>query len=93
MEGRFEWVTIDAVNSALMTYSAAPQSGPTLPATLTGVFTDQGVAGEDSVGKRVGMKTVIRIDNDQRHRIDLYFTRPGQTDTLAVRAVYTRTAG
>jgi hypothetical protein len=90
MEGRFEWVTIDGVNSALMTYSAALKSGPSAPISMTGVFTDQGVAGEESVGKRVGMRTVIHIDSNERHRVDLYFTRPGKKETLAVRAVYTR---
>jgi hypothetical protein len=93
MERRFEWVTIDAVNSALMTYAAAPQSPPSFPITMTGVFTDQGVTGEESVGKRVGMKTVIQVVDHERHRIDLYFTRPGKKETLAVRALYTRTAG
>jgi hypothetical protein len=92
MERRFEWVTIDAVNSALMTYAAAPSSALSLPIIMTGLFTDQGVAGEESVGKRVGMKTVIHIDSNDRHRIDLYFTRPGRKETLAVRAVYSRTA-
>jgi Protein of unknown function (DUF1579) len=90
MESRFEWLTIDAVNSAFMMYSAAPQSGPSVPITMTGVFTDQGVAGEESVGKQVGMKTVVDIDNSDRHRFDLYFTRPGKKETLAVRAIYTR---
>jgi hypothetical protein len=92
MERRFEWVTIDAVNSALMTYAAAPSSALSLPIIMTGLFTDQGVAGEESAGKRVGMKTVIHIDGNERHRIDLYFTRPGKKETLAVRAVYSRTA-
>jgi hypothetical protein len=48
--------------------------------------------GEESVGKRVGMKTVIHVVDHERHRIDLYFTCPGKKETLAVRALYTRTA-
>jgi hypothetical protein len=92
MERRFEWVTIDAVNSALMAYVARPGAGPSVPITMTGVFVDQGVAGEESVGKPVGMKTVIHIDDNDSHRVDLYFSRPGKKETLAVRALYTRAA-
>jgi hypothetical protein len=73
-----------------MVYSAPPGSGPLLPVTMAGVFTDQGVAGEETVGKRVGMRTTIHIDNHSRHRIDLYFTRPGKKETLAVSATYVR---
>jgi hypothetical protein len=57
---------------------------------MTGTFTDQGVAGEETVGKRVGMRTTIQIENNSRHRIDLYFTRPGKKETLAVSATYVR---
>jgi hypothetical protein len=90
MERRFEWITIDAVNSAMMTYAARPGSGPAVPFTMTGAFVDQGVAGEESVGKSVGMKTIVHIENNDRHRVDLYFTRPGKKETLAVRATYMR---
>lgn len=90
MERRFEWITIDAVNSAFMSYAARAGSGPSMPVTMIGSFVDQGVAGEESVGKRVGMKTIIQIETSERHRIDLYFTRPGGKETLAVRAHYVR---
>jgi hypothetical protein len=36
------------------------------------------------------MRSTIKIDNDDRHVIELYFTRPGQQEALATRAVYTR---
>jgi hypothetical protein len=35
---------------------------------------------------------VIRIESNDRHTIELYFTRPGDKERLATRAVYTRTA-
>ena len=57
---------------------------------MDGVFTDQGVAGEETVGKRVGIRTVIRIDSDDRHVFELYFKRPGDKEVLAVRSVYVR---
>ena len=90
MDDRYEWVTIDPVNTAMMTYEGAPGSGSQRPISMSGVFTDQGVAGEETVGKRVGMRTVIKIENNDHHVIELYFTRPGQQEALATRAVYTR---
>jgi hypothetical protein len=47
-------------------------------------------AGEAAVGKRVPMRTEIRIDDNDHHTIDLYFTPPGKSEVLATRAVYTR---
>jgi hypothetical protein len=58
---------------------------------LFGTFVDQGVAGEDFVGKTVPMRTLIRIEGPDRHVIELYFTPPGKGEALATRAVYTRT--
>ena len=48
-----------------------------MPIDLTGVFTDQGVVNEQTVGKSVGMRTVIRIESKDRHVFELYFTPPG----------------
>ena len=90
MDRRYEWVTIDSVNPTMMTYVGATGSGPKLPISMNGVFTDQGVAGEETVGKRVGIRTVIRIDNDDRHVFELYFKRPGDKEVLALRSVYVR---
>ncbi len=92
MDRHYEWVTIDAVNSEMMSYASATGSGPQTTINLTGVFTDQGVAGEAYAGKSIAMRTVIRIDSNDRHTIELYFTRPGDKERLATRAVYTRTA-
>jgi hypothetical protein len=36
------------------------------------------------------MRTVIQIENDDRNVFELYFTRPGQREALATRAIYTR---
>lgn|SRR5262249_10673645 len=90
MDRRYEWVTIDSVNTTMMTYVGASGSGQQSPISMDGVFTDQGVAGEETVGKRVGMRTVMRVDSDDRHVFELYFTRPGQREVLAVRSLYTR---
>jgi hypothetical protein len=93
MDRRYEWVTIDAVNSTMMRYEGKPGSGVTMPIDMVGVFTDQGVAGESAVGKSVPMRTVIRIENEDRHVLELYFTPPGKQEMLATRAVYTRIKG
>ncbi|RWE54173.1 MAG: DUF1579 domain-containing protein [Mesorhizobium sp.] len=90
MDRRYEWVTIDATNSTMMTYVGERGSGNQRPIDMKGEFTDQGVAGEAAVGKRVPMRTEIRIDDNDHHTIDLYFTPPGKSEVLATRAVYTR---
>ena len=90
MERRYEWVTIDNINTMMMAYASAPGSGPRQPISAVGAFIDQGVAGEETVGKRVKMRTVIRIDNDDRHVFELFFTRPGGKETLATRYTYSR---
>ena len=90
MDRRYEWVTIDNTNSTMMSYAGARGSGDHKPINMLGVFTDQGVAGEQSVGKQVHMRTVIRIESVDRHIIELYFTPPGKPEVLATRAVYTR---
>ena len=93
MDERYEWVTIDAVNSTMMRYEGKRGAGVTMPIDMVGVFTDQGVAGEAAVGKSVPMRTVIRIENEDRHVFELYFTPPGKKEVLATRAVYTRIKG
>lgn len=66
------------------TSTGAPS--PPRPRTLT----DQGVAGEAAVGKSVPMRTVIKIENNDRHVFELYFTPPGKGEVLATRQIYTR---
>jgi quinol monooxygenase YgiN len=90
MDRRYEWVTIDSLNTTMMIYLGKPGSGKKLPIELTGVFTDQGVVNEDTVGKPVGQRTVIRIESNDRHVYELYFTPPGGKEQLADRSVYTR---
>lgn len=90
MDERYEWVTIDAANASMMIYLGEPGSGQALPITMSGVFTDQGVIGEETVGEPIGQRTVIQIVNDDRHIVELYFTAPNGEEFLADRSVYTR---
>lgn len=92
MDQRYEWVTIDGFNTMLMTYLGGPGSGPHVPIDMFGVFTDQGWLGEANVGKPVAMRTVIRIESNDRHVFELYFTLPGGEEILVDRKVYTRMA-
>jgi len=92
MAARYEWVTIDEANAGMMRYASRSGSGPQTRIDLFGTFVDQGVAGEAFVGKTVPMRTAIRIEGQDRHVIELYFTPPGRKEALATRAVYTRTA-
>jgi len=91
MDRRYEWVTIDPLNTTMMIYYAKKDSGETMPIDMTGVFTDQGVVSDATVGKPIGQRTVIRIENNDRHVIELYFTPPGGKEQLADRSIYTRT--
>lgn len=91
MDQRYEWVTID-MNTMMMIYRGANGSGPSMPITMSGVFTDAGWLGEDNVGKEVAMRTVIRIESNDRHVFELYFTPPGKSEILVDRKVYTRIA-
>jgi hypothetical protein len=82
MDRRFEWVTQDNLNSGMMICRGAAGSGPNFPASLTGTFTDQGVLGEAVVGKEVGQRSEIVVQDRDHHRIDIYFTPPGGTEQL-----------
>jgi hypothetical protein len=90
MDKRDEWVTIDVLNTTIMYYLAKPGSGTNMPIEMTGVFTDQGVVNEQTAGKAVRQRTVIHIENNDRHTIELYFTPPGGKEQLADRSIYTR---
>jgi quinol monooxygenase YgiN len=90
MDRRYEWVTIDSLNTTMMIYLGKPGSGRRLPIDVTGGFTDQGVVNEQTVGKAIAMRTVIRIENNDRHVYELYFTPPQGKEQLADRSVYTR---
>jgi hypothetical protein len=90
MDKRFEWVTQDAMNANMMIYLGKSGAGPQFPASLTGQFTDQGVLGEKFAGKHIAQRSEIVIEDDDHHRIDIYFTPPGETERLFDRKEYTR---
>jgi hypothetical protein len=90
MDHCFEWVTADAVTPTLMIYRGERGSGSRFPASLQGSFTDLGVTGEQNVGKRVGMRTVIEIASNDRHTFSIYFTPPGRAEALADQMVFSR---
>jgi quinol monooxygenase YgiN len=89
IDRRYEWVTV-APRVPMMIYLGKPGSGEQLPIDVSGVFTDQGVVGEPTVGKPVLQRTLIRIEGNDRHVSELYFTPPGGKEQLALRLVYTR---
>ena len=90
MDQRYEWVTIDPINTTMMYYLGKLRSGVSMPIEVSGVFTDQGVVNEQTVGKSVRQRTVIRIESNDQHTFELYFTPPGGKEQLADRSVYTR---
>jgi Protein of unknown function (DUF1579) len=89
LDRRYEWVTI-APRVPMMIYLGKPGSGEQMPIEVTGVFTDQGVVSERTVGKPVVQRTVFRIESNDRHVSELYFTPSGEKEQLALRIVYTR---
>jgi hypothetical protein len=89
IDRRYEWVTV-APRVPMMIYRGKPGSGAQMPIEVTGVFTDQGLVSEQTVGKPVEQRTVIRIESADRHVFELYFTPPGRKEQLALRSVYTR---
>ena len=93
IDGRYEWVTQDALNANMMIYRGAAKAGPQFPASLSGTFTDQGILGERYAGKTIRQRTVIKIDGPDHHTIDLYFTPPGGTERLVDHKDYTRVPG
>jgi hypothetical protein len=74
----------------MMIYLGKPGSGEQMPIEVSGVFTDQGVVSEQTVGKPVGQRTLVRIENNDRHVFELYFKPPTGKEQLALRMVYTR---
>jgi len=90
MDRCYEWATADAFTPIMMIYRGKAGTGTTLPISMDGSFTDLGVTGEKNVGKPVQMRTVIRIESNDRHTFDIYFTPPGEKEFLADRMVFTR---
>jgi Protein of unknown function (DUF1579) len=89
IDRRYEWVTI-APPVPMMIYLGKPGSGEKMPIEVSSVFTDQGVVSEQTVGKPIVQRTVIRIEKNDRHISELYFTPPGRKENLALRLVYTQ---
>lgn len=90
MERRYQWVTADNFTPTLMSYQAAPGSGLRMPIDMAGTFTDLGVTGEQNVGRSIPMRTRVRIESEDRHVFEIYFTAPGKQEVLADRMVFTR---
>lgn len=90
MDQAYEWVTVDATNANMMIYASARMPVPAERIVLTGTFTDQGITGEANAGRRLPMRTEIRIESPDRHVIELYFTPPEGQETLATRQTYQR---
>ena len=90
IDSRYEWVTFDALNANMMLYRSDRLDQPAQSFVMTGTFTDQGLLGEDSVGKEIPMRTVVEIESHDRHTIQLFFTPPGRSGILIDKSVYSR---
>jgi hypothetical protein len=97
MDSRYEWVTVDGMNANMMIYRSDPVNNSQrfdaargVEISMSGNFTDQGLFSEQTAGVVIGQRTVIRIQSDDRHEMDLYFTVPGKDEVLIDHSVYTR---
>lgn len=90
VDSRYEWVTFDALNANLMLYRSDRLDEPSQRLVMTGTFTDQGLLGEDSVGKEIPMRTVVEIQGHDHHTIQLFFMPPGRSEILIDKSVYSR---
>jgi hypothetical protein len=91
IDHRYEWATFDGMNANNMIYRSEPVDEPLRTIAMAGTFTDQGLLGEEAVGKDILMRTVIVIEREDRHTIELFLTPPGRPEVLAERTVYERT--
>jgi len=89
MDKAYEWVTVDALNANMMIYHSRGKNS-SREISMVGEFTDQGVLGKRYAGKRVAMRTVIRIEGPESNVFELYMTPSNGREILAVRAKYTR---
>jgi Protein of unknown function (DUF1579) len=96
-DARYEFVTVDGMNANMMIYRSDPVKGTGhsdaarhFAISLSGTFTDQGLISEQTAGLVIAQRTVIRIQSDDRHEIDLYFTPPGRAEILIDHSIYTR---
>jgi len=88
MDRRYEWNTVDGINTNMMTYHGrATRTGPI---SMTGTYTDQGLLGEPAVRKPIPMRTVVEIVGPDRHVLKLYMTPPGAREMLASEQEYVR---
>ena len=96
-DARYEFVTVDGMNANMMIYRSDPVIAPQrsdaarqFAISMSGTFTDQGLISEQTAGRVIAQRTVIRIQSDDRHEIDLYFTPPGGSEMLIDHSIYTR---
>ena len=90
-DDRFELNTVDNFNPMMMTYKGEKGSGTAnKEISIAGEYTDQGMLGEQFKGKTIGQRTVFKIESNDRHIIELYFTLPDEKEKLVDTMVYTR---
>ncbi|MEU8900005.1 DUF1579 family protein [Nocardia sp. NPDC048505] len=87
-DDRYEWSTVDSVTPMMMVYRGAKASGAASEITMTGEFTDPGIAGHP--GATIPMRTVIKLESVDRTVMEISFTPPGEAERLIDRVVLTR---
>lgn len=87
----YEWNTTDGFNPMMMTYKGEKGSGKANQEIIVvGKYTDQGILGKEYIGKSIAQRTVFKIESNDRHVAELYFTPPGEKERLTDTMIYTR---
>lgn len=87
-DDRYEWTTVDSVTPMMMSYRGAKASAGAGEITMTGDFTDPGIAGHP--GATIPMRTLLELESPDRTVMEIFFTPPGETERLIDRVVLTR---
>jgi hypothetical protein len=89
-DNRYEWSTVDSVTPMTMTYKGAKNSGDAAEIAMSGEFTDPGILGPQFLGKTIPMRTLLKLESADRTVLEIYFTPPGQPESIADRVILTR---
>jgi hypothetical protein len=80
--GRYEGVWMDSMSTAIMGESGQCDGR---------VWTMTGEGDDPSTGKKVAKRSVIRLQDRDRHSMEMYYTGPDGTEAKAMEIQYTRT--
>lgn len=90
IRSRYEYMTADSYDAVILLYTTAP--GARLDDRRIEVFADYMHAGNDDApsGTLVTIRTIIEIEDDDRHTLRNYYNAPGKDEYRFLEYQYTR---